>query len=333
MAGAATSDRRERAAASARACARPCAAATEARGDPRRSIARLRRMAELGVTTVEVKSGYGLEPRRASAEQLRAIARARNDASLPARRADLPRAARPAPESATVDARGFAIVRASRRDRPRPGARARTPRSEYVDAYVDQECLLRRGGTRLLAKPRARHGLGIRLHVGQFADVGGAKLAPSSAPKSADHLEHVRCRQPESCSPEGGHTPQRAPPGRELRRSDQAPPPDVALLCARAFALVVASDANPGTAPSESLPLAMAFAVRSYGLTVGRGDGSARPARQRAPSASPTWAACTEAPGPIIVGWDLPHEAAVVMPWGTSENPLRAAWRPPHRRP
>jgi imidazolonepropionase len=86
---------------------------------------------------------------------------------------------------------------------------------------------------------------------------------------------------------------------------------------------VVASDANPGTAPTESLPLAMALAAREYGLSV---DEILRGATVEAAAAlglpSPALEPGAEA---TFALWDLPHENALVMPWGSP--PLRDVWR------
>jgi imidazolonepropionase len=91
----------------------------------------------------------------------------------------------------------------------------------------------------------------------------------------------------------------------------------VAALRAAGVALVVASDANPGTAPTESLPLAMAIAVRLYGLTPAEAilgatrvaaDSLGEPRRGRL---------AVGAAGDVVV-WDLPHEVGIVQPWGTS---------------
>ena len=96
----------------------------------------------------------------------------------------------------------------------------------------------------------------------------------------------------------------------------QAAPP-VGALRAAGVTLVVASDANPGTAPTESLPLAMALAVRLYGLTPAEAilgatrvaaDSLGEPRRGRL---------VVDAAADVVV-WDLPHEVGIVQPWGTS---------------
>ena len=81
--------------------------------------------------------------------------------------------------------------------------------------------------------------------------------------------------------------------------------------------LAVATDANPGTAPTESLPLAMALAARSYGLDsdeIWRGvTRSAARSLRGVP-----WRGLAAGAAADLVAWDLPHERAVLQPWGTS---------------
>ena len=85
--------------------------------------------------------------------------------------------------------------------------------------------------------------------------------------------------------------------------------------------LVVASDANPGTAPSESLPLALSLAVRLYGLTteealLGATRNAALSLREAERGAIRPSARAD------FVAWDLPHEDALMQPWGVSRASL-----------
>lgn len=273
-------------------------------------VARLRRMAALGVTTCEVKSGYGLEP-DGERKQLRAIARARKDGSLP-RVVPTFLALHALPESARVDAASRAryveyvattLVREV----------ARESLAQFVDAYVDQNAFTVEEARRVCEAARS-HGLGIRLHVGQFADVGGVKLCVEMGAKSADHLENVGTADMEAMAAAGVAATLLPIASFVL---GQAPPP-VAALRAAGVALLVASDANPGTAPSESLPLAMAFAVRLYGLTPAEAIlGATRVAATSL--GSPAGILAPGAPSDIVV-WDLPHENAILQPWGSSKT-------------
>ena len=289
---------------------RAVAAAT--RAEIARTLAeRLRRMARLGVTTCEVKSGYGLDP-EGERKQLEAIAEVRALADVPA----------VVPTFLAL----HALPEAARAQRDDYVARAATTLLEelcrdglcaYVDAYVDQNAFTV-AEARLLAGSARRHGVGIRMHVGQFADVGGAELCAEVGAASADHLEHV--------GPKGIEALARAGVSAVLLPTasftlGQAPPP-VAALRAGGVPLVVASDANPGTAPTESLPLAMALGVRLYGLSPAEAILGAT--RLAAGSLGLGGVRGVLAPGAKadLVVWDLPHESAIVQPWGAARTRL-----------
>lgn len=271
--------------------------------------ARLGRMAAQGVTSVEVKSGYGLLP-DLELKQLRAIARV-------ASRADLPRVV-----ATFLALHALPPAFRERRDAYLRDTLALVARvaeerlAAFVDAYVDEHAFTV-DEARALGHAAKSHGLGVRLHVGQFSDVGGAELAAELGARSADHLEHLG---PGGAAALGkAHVFAGLLPVASFTLKQE--PPNVAQLREHGVRFFVASDANPGTAPTESLPLALAFAVRSYGLTPDE-----------------AWIAATEHParaldlpdaGRIAVGaradlvlWDLPHELALVQPWGTPRASL-----------
>jgi imidazolonepropionase len=153
----------------------------------------------------------------------------------------------------------------------------------------------------------------MRLHIGQFADVGGAALCAELGARSADHLEHVSDEG--IAQLRGAGTSATLLPIASFTLSQ--PPPPIERLRAAGVPLVVASDANPGTAPSESLPLAMALAVRSYGLSPAEAILGAT--RLAAASLDEPDRGMLRAGGYAdLVVWDLPHEVALVQPWGIS---------------
>jgi imidazolonepropionase len=264
--------------------------------------ARLGRMVSLGVTTVEVKSGYGLEPEHEH-KQLAAIARAAAEPDGPSVVATF-LALHALPPSAE---RVSYVARIAREVVP---AVARERLATFVDAYVDANAFTVAEARTVGSAARAA-GLGVRLHVGQFADVGGAELAAELGAASVDHVEHV--------SPAGIAALARAGVSAVLLpvasfTLAQAPPP-VRQLRAAGIRLVVASDANPGTAPTESLPLALALAVRSYGLTPDEALWAAT--RDAAASLGlPDRGVLRAGARADLVVWDLPHEHALVQPWG-----------------
>jgi imidazolonepropionase len=276
--------------------------------------ARLGRMARAGVTTCEVKSGYGLDEAGERA-QLEAAAGAAGDASLP-RVVPTYLALHALPPEAKAD-RARYVDDVVRRWLP---AFARAGLARFVDAYVDRNAFTVAEAEALFAAARAE-GLGARAHAGQFADVGGAELAARAGAASADHLENVSVAGLDALARAGVAAVLLPVASWAL---GQAPPPVDAMRRA-GVRLVVASDANPGTAPTESLPLAMAFAARAYGL---RDDEIWRGVTVEA-------ARCLGLGGEVgvvrpgaradLALWLLPHERALLQPWGAP--PLRAAFR------
>lgn len=271
-------------------------------------VARLGRMASLGVTTVEVKSGYGLdEP--SERKQLEAVARA-------ARRTELPAVVptflglHAVPPEAGGDRDGYVASCLGWLE-----GMARDGLARFADAYVDRNAFTVEQARRVLSWAREL-GLGVRLHAGQFADVGGAELAAELRAASADHLEHVGVEGARALARAGTRAVLLPVASFTLRQT----PPPIALLREAGVKLVVASDANPGTAPTESLPLAMALSVHGYGLTPAEALlGATREAARSL--GSPSGVLRSGAPADLVA-WDLPHEHDLVQPWGLARARL-----------
>lgn len=271
---------------------------------------RLGRMAALGVTTVEVKSGYGLDDEN-EGKQLQAIAET-------ASRHDLPRVVatylalhalpkeHAAHRAAYVDA---AVLRV--------GKFAARGLMRYVDAYVDRNAFTVPEAERLGEAARTA-GLGVRLHVGQFADVGGAALAARLGAATADHLENVDAEGAAALARAGTRAVLLPVASFTLSQS----PPPVDLLRRAGVPLIVASDANPGTAPTESLPLALALGVRLYGLSPAEAIAGATREAAHSLGLGHRAGMLKEGFDADFVLWDLPHEYAIVQPWGTTKTNL-----------
>ncbi|MEZ4263167.1 MAG: imidazolonepropionase [Polyangiaceae bacterium] len=271
--------------------------------------ARLGRMARMGVTTCEVKSGYGLEPEE-ELKQLRAIARV-------AERDDLPRvvptflALHALPPSA-AQTRDHYVLRATTLVQEV----ARAGLARFVDAYVDKNAFTVEEA-RLVGERARADGLGVRMHVGQFFDIGGAELAAELGARSCDHLEHVSATGIARMAAAGTSAVLLPTASFTLGQS----PPPVAALRDAGVRLVVATDANPGTAPTESLPLAIAMAVRLYGLSLpeallGATRAAALSLLLEDDDGAPARGVLAPGAHADIVAWDLPHEAALAQPWG-----------------
>jgi imidazolonepropionase len=266
--------------------------------------ARLRRMASLGVVTCEVKSGYGLTF-ELEERQLLAIAEAAKDPSLPCVVPTFLALHALPPDM--KERRDEYVASVCEHAVP---AVAEKKLARFVDAYVDQNAFTTDEARRLAAAAQAR-GLRIRLHVGQFADVGGAELGAELSAASCDHLENVSETGARALADKGVFCTLLPTASFTLKQA----PPDVALLRRVGAKLVVASDANPGTAPSESLPLALALAVRLYGLSTEEALLGAT--RHAALSLSePDRGALFVGAHADLVAWDLPHEDALMQPWG-----------------
>jgi imidazolonepropionase len=275
------------------------------RDDLARALAeRLARMAALGVTTVEVKSGYGLDA-DSEQKQLEAAAEVAAKSDLPrvvstylALHALTPEAA--AQRAAYVDAAAEQVRRF-----------ARQGLVKYVDAYVD-EGAFSVGEAEAVASAAQDEGVGLRFHAGQFADVGAVSLAARFGAASADHLEKVTRSDLDALARAGTRAVLLPVASFTLAQS----PPPIALIREAGVPMVVASDANPGTAPTESLPLALAMAVRSYGLTPAEAlAGATREAAHSLGLGDRAGVLRTGFEADFVV-WDLPHEHAIVQPWG-----------------
>lgn len=267
---------------------------------------RLRRMAELGVTTCEVKSGYGLIP-ELELRQLEAIDRARTDASLPAVVPTfLGLHALPPEARAERDRYVTRVV-----DELLPDIAAQGL-ARFVDAYVDANAFTIEEARRLAHRAQTL-GVAVRLHVGQFADIGGAELAAAVGALSADHLEHVGAKgiaALASAKVAAGLLPLAS------FTLGQAPPP-VAELRRAGVSLVIASDANPGTAPTESLPLALAFAVRTYGLTPAEAILGGTRNAARCLGLGDRTGIVRQGYDADLAAFEWPHEICILQPWGT----------------
>jgi len=236
-------------------------------------------MAE-GVTTVEIKSGYGLDL-ETEARMLHA-ARAVEAAhpvtvstsllaahALPpefAGRADeyvdlvcrqwLPRLAQAewsAPAPHPVPAGGD------------PGWTAPPPRRlvDAVDAWCEDIAFSAAQCDRVFAAARAL-GLPVRLHAEQLSNVGGSQVAARHGALSCDHLEYAT-ESDAAALAHAGTVAVMLPVAFYALAERQLPP--LEALRRHRVPLAVASDCNPGSAPGASLLLAMNMARRLYGMT------------------------------------------------------------------
>jgi imidazolonepropionase len=117
---------------------------------------------------------------------------------------------------------------------------------------------------RALFGAAAEHGLRVKLHAEQLSNLEGAKLAAEFGALSADHLEHAD-EAGIAAMAEAGMVAVLLPGAFYALREEKKPPVD--LLRRYGVPMAVATDCNPGTSPMLSLPLILSMACTLFRLT------------------------------------------------------------------
>lgn len=215
------------------------------------ATARLTRMATNGTTTVEVKTGYGLDPE----QELRLLGLVVRLAGRVPLRVEPTLLAHVVPAGADRAAHVAALAAAL------PAAKAAGAR--WVDVFCDRGAYTVQE-SRTLLHAAAAAGLGGRLHAEQLANTGAAALAAECGCASADHLEHV--------DPAGAAAMAAAGvvgvllPTATLSTGGSWD--NARVLRAAGVTLALGTDCNPGTSWCESVPYALQLAAPLLGLTV-----------------------------------------------------------------
>ena len=134
---------------------------------------------------------------------------------------------------------------------------------EYVDMFVEDKYFDSKDAKRY-AEAAKQLGLGVRLHVDQMRDSGGALLASQIGADTADHLEYSNI-QGIAMMGIKGVTPILLPGSVYGIGSDHYP--DFRVLRGEAVPYVLASDFNPGSSPTPSLPFCMSLGVAKMHMT------------------------------------------------------------------
>jgi len=212
---------------------------------------RARRMLRSGTTTVEVKSGYGLDT--ANEVKMLAAAGAVGAATgmdvvptfLGAHVAD-----RAIDHDAYVDLVVDEML-------PRIADTA-----AFCDVFVDRGAFTVAEARRILTSATAR-GMGLRLHAEQLTHTGAALLAAELGAASADHLDCVTAADAAALAA-SGVVATLLPAASFSMRSAQAPG---RMLWDAGVVVAIATDCNPGTSNVESMPFVIALACLEMGLT------------------------------------------------------------------
>ena len=212
--------------------------------------ARIREMRRQGTTTVEIKSGYGLTV------------------------ADEARALRLAGEftSETTFLGAHVVPPEARRDRAAyvdlvcgEMLAACAPLARWIDVFCEPRsphAFTGEESRRILAAGRDA-GLELRVHAGQLGVGPGVQLAVELGAASVDHCTHLTSQDIDALA--GSPTVATLLPGVEF--STRSRYPDARALIDAGVRVALASDCNPGTCYSSSIPFVIALAVREMGMT------------------------------------------------------------------
>ena len=223
----------------------------------RQSLPRLDALIDEGVTTIEIKSGYGLDLPN-ERKSLLAAGRMGRERSVSVRRTFL--GAHALPQEFAGDKAGYieAIVEAILPTLARQGL------IDAVDGFCEGIAFSPAEIARVFEAARAL-GLPVKLHADQLSNLHGAALAARFGALSADHLEHTD-EDGAAAMARAGTTAVILPGAYYFIRETKAPP--IALFRKHGVPMAVATDCNPGTSPMTSLLLAMNMAATLFRMTV-----------------------------------------------------------------
>jgi imidazolonepropionase len=217
---------------------------------------RLHALMRGGCTTVEIKTGYGLDP-DSEMRLLRLASRLGDGEAVRIVPTLLALHALPADQR---DRRAHYVSEIIEKLLPEA---VRSGLAASVDAFCDTIAFTPEETERLF-KAAAHYGLNIRLHAEQLSNQHGAALAAKYRALSADHLEHLDESGAKAMAAAG--TVAVLLPGAYYALQEERKPP-VELLRKHRVPIAVATDCNPGTSPLLSPTLAMNMACTLFGLT------------------------------------------------------------------
>jgi imidazolonepropionase len=220
------------------------------------TLPRLDHLLGEGVTTVEIKSGYGLEL-ETEARMLRAARAVPAERDVTVETTFLGAHAVPPEAGGDKDRYADEVVAMI-------PAIAQEQLAAAVDAFCEGIAFSPQQTARVFDAARSA-GLPVKLHADQLSNLHGAKLAAQHGALSADHLEYTD-EEGVAAMARAGTVAVLLPGAFYVLRETQRPPVDA--LRRHRVPVALASDCNPGTSPVTSLLLMMNMAATLFGLTV-----------------------------------------------------------------
>lgn len=216
---------------------------------------RLSKILEGGTTTIEIKSGYGLDL-ESELKMLRVIARLGSELPLDVVPTFMGAHQKP-PESGGGKDYVRTVI-----DEMIPAV-AREGLAEFVDVFCERGVFSLEETESILVAARA-HGLGLKLHADEITPLGGAELAARLGALSAEHLVKISAAGIEALASCG--TIAVLLPGTTFGLGSRQFAPAREMID-RGVAVALATDFNPGSAPSCSMPFTVAVACSQMRMT------------------------------------------------------------------
>ncbi|MGH6959117.1 MAG: imidazolonepropionase, partial [Dongiaceae bacterium] len=217
---------------------------------------RLRALQAEGVTTVEIKSGYGLDTESES-KMLRAARALGRHRPVTVRTSFLGAHALPPEYDGRADAYVDLVA-----DEMLPAVAA-TGLADAVDAFCEKIAFTPEQTARIFEAAK-RLGLPVKLHADQLSDLGGAALAARFGALSADHLEYTTADGVAALAA-SGTVAVLLPGAFYFLRETRLPP--IAELRRAGVPIALATDNNPGSSPVTSILLTLNMACTLFRLT------------------------------------------------------------------
>ena len=216
---------------------------------------RVLKVLEQGTTTIEIKSGYGLDL-DSELKMLRVIARLGKETPLDVVSTFL------GAHSVPPESKGSAEYVKLVAEEMVPAV-AEAALAEFVDVFCESG-VFDVEETRVIFEAARRHGLGLKIHADEITPLGGTELAVDMGAVSADHLMKVSESGIEKLA--GSRTMAVLLPGTTfgLALSTYAP---ARKLIESGAAVALATDYNPGSAPSNSMQFTVAIACSQMSMT------------------------------------------------------------------
>ena len=234
-------------------------AATRAASDDELRVllrARVAEMRSLGTTTVEVKSGYGLTVED-EVRSLRLAAEVTDETTF--------LGAHVVPPEARGERAAYLDLVCG------PMLTACAPHARWVDVFCEPASphAFTEEEARRVLTAGADAGLGLRVHGNQLSAGPGVRLAVELGAASVDHCTFLTDADVEALAGAAGTTVATLLPGVEF--STRSPYPDARALVDAGVDVALASDSNPGTCNTASMPFVIALAVRDMRMTAAEG--------------------------------------------------------------